>query len=90
MKLVVQRIATRKRAEGETAFPSLGDLTEPLEALRMRRVSIDADRMDREWRIREFWRLLPEWMAVTGQTEDEILERWPSMKGTKPAQTEAA
>jgi hypothetical protein len=27
--------------------------------------------------------MVPGWMEITGQSEAEILERWPSFKGTK-------
>ena len=34
VRAVARMFARRKRAEGETAFPSLGELTEPLDAMR--------------------------------------------------------
>jgi len=33
--------------------------------------------------IEEFWRWAPEWMEITGNTEDELLRRFPSYKDTK-------
>jgi hypothetical protein len=35
--------------------------------------------------IDEFWRWAPEWMAITGCDEAELLSRFPSFKGTKEA-----
>jgi hypothetical protein len=37
----------------------------------------------RRLEIEEFWRVAPEWMAITGNSEEELLSRFPSYKGTK-------
>jgi len=34
--------------------------------------------------IEDFWRWAPEWMESTGNTEEELLRRFPSFRGTKP------
>jgi len=81
---VVRTLAMRKRTEGETAFPALGDLVEPLERKRERRREENKRAGQRQAEIQEFWRMVPGWMEITGQSEAEILERWPSFKGTKP------
>lgn len=80
---VVRTLAMRKRAEGETAFPALGDLVEPLERKRERRREENKRAGQRQAEIAEFWRMVPGWMEITGQSEAEILERWPSFNGTK-------
>jgi hypothetical protein len=80
---VVRTLAMRKRTEGETAFPALGELVEPLQRLRERRREEQRKAERRANEIAEFWRMVPEWMEATGQTEAEILERWPSFKGTR-------
>ena len=55
---------------------------------------MDADRAARDKEIQsrrrkeeiaEFWRKAPEWMEMTGNDEAELLKRFPSFKGTKPA-----
>lgn len=33
--------------------------------------------------IDDFWRFAPEWMAITGNDEQELFRRWPSYRGTK-------
>jgi hypothetical protein len=45
------------------------------------------------WRAREvqeFWRIAPDWMERTGNSEEELLKRFPSFRGTKPAVIEHA
>jgi hypothetical protein len=34
--------------------------------------------------VAEFWRALPFVMEKTGETEEQILARFPSMRGTRP------
>jgi hypothetical protein len=84
VRAVIERTARSKRAEGEKAWPALGDLTEPLERMRERRWEERKRVAQQQEEIAEFWRLVPEWMEITGQSEAKILERWPSFKGTKP------
>jgi hypothetical protein len=33
--------------------------------------------------IEAFWQWAPVWMKDTGNSEEELLKRWPSMRGTK-------
>lgn len=84
VRAVIERFARSKRAEEEKAWPRLGDLTEPLERMRERRWEERKRREQQQADIAQFWKLVPEWMEITGQSEAEILERWPSFKGTKP------
>jgi len=80
---VVTGIAKRKRAEGEKAWPELGELIEPLEKKRAKRLEIKqaADRRHEE--IQDFWQWARGWMELTGNSEDELLKRFPSFRGTK-------
>jgi hypothetical protein len=80
---VVRALAMRKRAEGETAFPALGELVDPLVRMRERRREEHTRMARRQAEITEFWQMVPGWVEITGQSEAEILERWPSFKGTK-------
>jgi hypothetical protein len=83
VKEVARSIARRKRAEGETAFPSLGDLIEPLAALRNKhRAEVRAHR-ERQEEIDQFWAWAAEWMKETGNDEAELLRRFPTYTGTK-------
>jgi hypothetical protein len=81
---VVRRIAMRPRAEGETAFPELGAIMGEVQVLdRRHREQARQARQQRE-EIAEFWRNLPFLLERTGETEEQFLKRWPSMRGTKP------
>jgi len=84
VRAVIERIARSKRAEGEKAWPPLGDLVEPLQRMNERRWEEHKRVEKQQAEIAEFWQLVPEWMEITGQSEAEILERWPRFKGTKP------
>jgi hypothetical protein len=81
---VVRAFALSKRAEGDTAFPGLGELYEPLKARKNRRLAQQREARERIEEIAQFWRVVPEWIQHTGQTEEQLLERWPRFKGTKP------
>ena len=83
VRAVIERFARSKRAEGEKAWPALGDLTDPLERMRQRRWEERKRQEQQQSDIAQFWQSVPEWMEITGQSEAEILERWPSFKGTK-------
>jgi hypothetical protein len=83
VRAVVRKLATRARAEGETAFPALGELMDPLQNIRRKRMAEQKRQQERAAEIEQFWKMMPEWMEITGQTEEEILERWPGFKGTK-------
>ncbi len=80
----VRALAVRKRAEGETAFPALGELVEPLETMWARRREENKRAAQQQAEIDEFWQWAPEWMEFTGNTEAELLRRFPSFRGTKP------
>jgi hypothetical protein len=43
-----------------------------------------------EQEIAVFWRDSEHWCARTGCTEEEMLERFPSFRGTKPAPANVA
>jgi hypothetical protein len=84
VRTVIEIVARRRRAEGEKSFPPLGDLIEPLERRRDRRRQEKQRSAQRQKQIDEFWSWAPEWMELTGNSEEELLKRWPNMQGTKP------
>lgn len=84
VRAVIERTARTRRAEGEKAWPALGDLVEPLERIREQRGEQRRQAARREREIAEFWKTAPEWMAITGVDEAELLRRFPSFAGTKP------
>lgn len=82
---VVSAIVKRRRAEGEKAFPSLGDLIEPLENIAAMRQRRDAARRRREEDSAYFWKWVDEQITLTGKPEQEILDsiRTPGYTGLK-------
>jgi hypothetical protein len=83
IQAVIVKVAKTKRGEFEKPWPALGDLIEPLGLMRRRRR--EAEHEAREWlaEIEQFWRLMPEWISETGNSEEELLSRFPRFKGTK-------
>jgi hypothetical protein len=67
-------------------FPRPDEVAAEIEAqLDQVRAAREAERSKEESRrkIEEFWRWAPEWMAITGYDEEELLKRWPCYRGTK-------
>jgi hypothetical protein len=85
VRAVVRRFATSKRAEYETAFPILGDLVEPLKAMRERRREEQRRMRIEAAEVEEFWSWVSERMADWGQTEQEVLDgiKAPGLLGLK-------
>lgn len=75
------RIAAR-----EDFFPTASDVAAEIEA-RREADNREADRVTAQRRraaeIAEFWAWAPQWMADTGNSEEELLSRWPAFRGTK-------
>lgn len=72
---------------GQRFFPRPDEVAEKIEAQvdverRQKEVQRQAQRRQRE--IEEFWRDAPGWMEITGNSEEELLNRFPSYRGTKP------
>lgn len=85
VRTVIDAIAKRRRGEGEKAFPSLGDLVEPLEKMAVvkRRREAEQKRRDAEWA--DFWSWVDGRISETGRSEQEILDsiRTPGYRGLK-------
>jgi hypothetical protein len=79
----LDEVARRKRGEYEKPWPALGDLIEPLEKLRDRRRADERAARERQEAINRFWDWVPEHSQRTGLAEHEVLDRFPSFKGTK-------
>jgi hypothetical protein len=72
---------------GRAFFPRPDEVAEQIEAnMDMERVERDRERQARQrtQEIAEFWERAPEWMQMAGCSEEEMLERFPSYRGTKP------
>ena len=74
---------------GQKFFPHPTEVLDEIEA------NVEADQhakameqqlSGRQKEIADFWRTAPEWMEITGYTEEQMIERFPSFKGTKPGQ----
>lgn len=85
VRALVERIARERRREGETAFPSLGQLVEPLQATAAARQRERAQRKQRESEWADFWCWVEEQKAESGRSEQEILDsiRVPGYTGLK-------
>jgi len=84
IRAVIGGMARSRRGEFEKPWPPLGDLIEPLRTMRRRRIEAQRATEDKEARITAFWQWADEWMKVTGNDEAELLDRFPTYRGTKP------
>ncbi len=79
-------LAALRIKPGQGFFPRPDEVAAEIEAgMDARRAVQDRERQARRRAtdIEEFWRWAPEWMEITGNTEDELLRRFPSYKDTK-------
>jgi hypothetical protein len=83
VRAALDKAARRKLAEFEKPWPRLGDLVEPLEKLQDRRRADERAARERQEAINRFWDWVPEHSQRTGLAEREILDRFPSFKGSK-------
>jgi hypothetical protein len=68
-------------------FPRPDEVAEQIEWERSKRqIAIDTERRthERERYIKEHWEWGFKWMKDTGNSQEELLKRYPSLKGTKP------
>jgi hypothetical protein len=59
------------------------EIESQLEQVRAARAA-ELCRNERRRQIEEFWQWAPEWIEMTGYSEEELLKRFPSFRGTKP------
>lgn len=82
-----EALAELRIKPGRGFFPRPDEVAAEIEASRdRRRAAIEQGKREhrRQNEVAEFWRWAPRWMADTGNTEEELLNRFPSFKGTKP------
>lgn len=93
VRAVIERTARTKRAEGEKAWPALGDLLDPLERLKERRFEQRRQERERLEKVEHFWRIARERIEEYGvfryndveyRSLDEVNQAPGSYKGTKP------
>ncbi|HEV2133774.1 MAG TPA: hypothetical protein VGR47_05880 [Terracidiphilus sp.] len=85
---VREALAALRIRPGRSFFPRPDEVAEEIEEQRAAAtVRKDAERRAerRKKEIEEFWLWAPEWMEMTGKSEEELLKRFPSYKGTKRA-----
>ena len=83
-------LAALRIKPGQGFFPRPDEVVAEIEARMDARRSVqDRERQARRraTEIEEFWRWAPGWMEFTGNTEEELLRRFPSFRGTKPHPT---
>ena len=85
----IEQIQDLPRTEGELAFPEVGLILDMASMHRTALLLREANKRmeaNRGKIIKEFWEWAPQWMADTGNSEEELLRRWPAMRGTKPTE----
>jgi hypothetical protein len=84
---VTEALASLRIKPRKSFFPTPEETAEEIESLiNARRHAIRMKRQAerRETEITEFWEWAPTWIERTGNSEEELLKRFPSFKGTKP------
>jgi hypothetical protein len=79
-------LAALRIQPGQRFFPRPDEVAGEIEAqvdLDRRRNEAQRQAQRRRREVEEFWRWAPEWMEVTGNSEEELLRRFPSYRGTK-------
>ena len=71
------------RPKGAT-MPTPADLRALIQASRAKAAEQTVQAIKRRQEVAEFWAWVDERVAETGETEEQILERFPSFRGTKP------
>ena len=83
---VEQALEALRIKPGQAFFPRPDEVAAQIEAGQEAR-HVAAERNGQARRraaeIEEFWVWAPVWMADTGNSEEELLKRWPSMRRTK-------
>jgi hypothetical protein len=80
-------LAALRIKPGQGFFPRPDEVAAEIEAgMNARRAAQEqASRARRRaTEVEEFWRWVPEWMEDTGNSEEELLRRFPSYRDTKP------
>jgi len=83
---VIAALAELRIKPGQKFFPRPDEVAAQIEAgQEARRATAERNSQARRRaaEIEAFWAWAPEWMADTGNSEEELLQRWPSMRGTK-------
>lgn len=85
-------LAALRIQPGQRFFPRPDEVAEKIEAqigLEGRQKEVERQAQRRQWEVEDFWRVAPEWMEMTGNSEEELLRRFPSFRGTKPSNVNA-
>ena len=84
---VTAALAELRLTPGQSFFPRPDEVAGEIERQQeARNRSADASRQQqmRATAVAEFWAWAPGWMEMTGNDEEELLNRFPSYRGTKP------
>ncbi|MDR3798425.1 MAG: hypothetical protein P4K93_09745 [Terracidiphilus sp.] len=84
-------LAALRIQPGQRFFPRPDEVAEEIEAqidVERRQREVRRQLHDRQQQIEEFWCWAPGWMEMTGNSEEELLKRFPSYKGTKSIASE--
>lgn len=85
LAMVRQALAALRIRPGQSFFPRPDEVAEEIEAQLaasklQKEIEGRAERRKKE--IEDFWNWAPEWMEMTGNSEEELLKRFPSYRGT--------
>lgn len=92
LPVVQDALAALRVRAGQSFFPRPDEVAEEIEHQMesvVRERENERKLQERQNEIERFWQIAPFWIEKTGESEEELLKRFPSMRGTKP-QTEAA
>lgn len=84
---VIEALEELRITPGRMFFPRPDEVAGEIERQQLERnreADVTRSQQRREQEIEEFWKWAPQWMSDTGNTEAELLERFPSFRGTKP------
>lgn len=84
---VADALAELRIKPGQIYFPRPDEVAGEIERQQEghnRAADTARQRQARATAVAEFWRWAPGWMEITGNNEDELLNRFPSYRGTKP------
>jgi hypothetical protein len=84
---VEQALEALRIKPGQAFFPRPDEVAAQIEAgQEARRAAVERNSQARRRaaEIEAFWRWAPVWMDDTGNSEEELLKRWPGMRETKP------
>jgi len=92
LQRVLEAVAALRIDAKQRFFPRPDEVSAEIEQQRSeRQIVAEALRSARlrQVRIKEFWEWAPQWMEDTGNSQGELLRRFPAFEGTEPEPAKA-